>query len=719
MSKSKPPRALALLALLVCGVAAARGAQDPPPRPVVPTPAPELKAPADEHARRLETFEIVWRTVKEQHFDPTFGGLDWDAVRAEFAPRVERARTDRELHVLLQQMINRIGQSHFVIIPPESIPEVPADGDDADEEGDEGDVAAADKPPRKGLAVTEQLTHGVGLDFRLIDDAAVVTRVEPASPAERAGLRTGFVLRAIDGVPVRRLLAEFRRESVYQPVISHQLPAEIITTYLNGMAGTTVRVTFLDARERPRTVTLTRERLKGEMSPAFLSLPSQFVEFESRTLRRGIGYVRFNLFVPPVLEKFCAAMRSMRDAPGVVIDLRGNRGGVLGLLYGMGGLLVSSPTSLGTLRARTGAMELRAYPQARPYEGQVVIIVDGETLSAAEVFAAGLQDAGRAVVVGQLSAGETLPSLAKELPTGAILQYAFADFKTPYGRRLEGAGVVPNVEVYLDRGSLLRGRDPQLEAAIETVFVRAPGEEWAVRPGAKADDEDAPPPPPKPAAAEKREETAAAPDAQVEEILDRYAKAVGGREAWARVSSRVSRGKFEGEFAGGKVVGEVEILEKAPNKWVAFITVPGVGVMRRGYTGDYGYEQVPMFGSRRLEGDELEEERLAADFYGPVDLKRLYTKMAYAGKDKVGGADAFVVYAVPARGPLTRLYFDTHTGLLLRRNDTYFEDYREVDGLLLPFTVRAGPGTFRLTEVRHNVAFDDTRLLEQKDCLTQ
>src|SRR3712207_7866987 len=59
-----------------------------------------------------------------------------------------------------------------------------------------------------------------------------------------------------------------------------------------------------------------------------------FRSFESARLRGRIGYVRFNMFAAPMLEKFCAALRSMQDAPGLVLDLRGNRGGLLGLVYG-------------------------------------------------------------------------------------------------------------------------------------------------------------------------------------------------------------------------------------------------------------------------------------------------------------------------------------------------------------------------------------------------
>ncbi len=72
--------------------------------------------------RRAETLRVVWQTVKDEHFDPTFGGVDWDAVRLRFAPLAAHATSDAALHRLLQEMLNELKQSHFQIVPPESIP---------------------------------------------------------------------------------------------------------------------------------------------------------------------------------------------------------------------------------------------------------------------------------------------------------------------------------------------------------------------------------------------------------------------------------------------------------------------------------------------------------------------------------------------------------------------------------------------------------------------
>lgn len=703
--------------------------------------APPAAKAGEEARRRAETFEVVWQTVKENHFDPSFGGLDWDGVRAEFTPRVAAARSDRELHALLQQMLNRLGQSHFNIIPPEAIPLTDTEGLDEDgEEGAEGGAGGAEKPRARGSRhMADQLSYGVGIDLRILNGAALVTRVEPGSTAERAGLRVGHVLRGIDGRPLSAILRDIGLASLFEPAARHQIPAEIVVGYVNGPPGTSVRLSYLDARNRPRRAVVPRERLRGELLPTSGALPAQFVEFEARRMRGGLGYIRFNLFVVPVLDKFCAALRSMKDAPGVVIDLRGNRGGLLGLIYGMGGLLQARPTSFGVMRTRAGWHEIVVTPQRSAYGGQVVVLIDGETQSAGEIFAGGLQAAGRAVVVGQRSAGATLPSAAKELPTGAVLQYAFADFVTANGNRIEGSGVLPNITVALSRRGLLAGRDAQLEAALDTINTRE------VAPALAASN-----PPPAPAVtvagagagaaastALKAGETqtaeapaaaaggtAAAPKAsvvapEVEPILMRYEEAVGGQARFEKLSSRVSKGKIAGAYAGMKVGGTVELLERSPDRYLALVGVDGLGLVRRGYTGAYGYLQIPVSGYRELQGEELSALKLEARAGWAADLRRLYASMSLKGREEVGGAEAYVVEAKPAEGAAVTLYFDARTGLLVRRDRTYFEDYREVDGVRLPFRIRDDFTVITLEEVKHNLPLEDARFLEEKNCFTQ
>jgi carboxyl-terminal processing protease len=393
---------------------------------------------------RQESFNIVWRTVKEKHFDPTFGGVDWDSVREKYAPKVASAKSDMEFYGLLQQMLGELRQSHFAIIPPGAFIE---------------DETSA---PSNGTA---------GIDLKVIDGLAVITRIEPDSGAARAGLRTGFVIKQIDETTVEKAVERLSKSKESSALIQLRI-ARMLLARLNGKADTSVRVVYLDGKDQVHEAQITRTLLKGEIAPGFANFPPHYTEFEARRLEGGIGYIRFNIFALPLMQKIRPAIRSMSDAPGIIIDLRGNPGGFGGMSNGMAGLMETKQTSLGRMRMRTGYMNFAVYPQKNPFGGKVVILIDGGSASTSEIFAAGMQEIGRATVVGERSAGAALPSVFQKLPTGALFQYAFADFKTPKGTLIEGRGVTPDIEVKLSRAGLLMGRDSQLEAAI--VHIQKP-----------------------------------------------------------------------------------------------------------------------------------------------------------------------------------------------------------------------------------------------------
>jgi len=398
-------------------------------------------------AVRQQTFDIVWRTVKEKHFDPAMVGVEWDKARETYASRAASVKSDRELYLLLQEMLGLLRQSHFNIIPPESI--TPEDQ-------------------------TEPSSGGVGVDLRLIGGAAVITRVDPDSSASRAGLRPGFLIKQVGDKPVDEILAAFAKSAERAEIKKLYMTRRVLGA-INGDPDTAVKIVYLDDKNQPRETTLMRERLKGELSPKFGNFPPQYTEFEAKRIAYGsgasgyIGYIRFNIFTTPVIEKLKAAMAGFSDADGMIFDLRGNPGGIGAIAITIAGRICDKQGSLGTMKTRAGELKFPVFPQANPYAGPVAVLIDGMSASTSEVFSSGIQEMGRAVIVGERSAGAALPSYIQKLPTGALFQFAIADFKTPKGVLVEGRGVIPDVEVKYDRASLLTGRGAQLGAAVEQI----------------------------------------------------------------------------------------------------------------------------------------------------------------------------------------------------------------------------------------------------------
>lgn len=204
----------------------------------------------------------------------------------------------------------------------------------------------------------------------------------------------------------------------------------------------------------------------------------------------------------------------------------------------------------------------------------------------------------------------------------------------------------------------------------------------------------------------------------VEQVLAKYVQAMGGGPAHQKLTTRVAKGEWENVTRGVRF--PIEFYSKAPNKRVEILDAPeNRGFTGRGYDGTAGWSMnMTETGLRQLEGAELAMMQRESDFYRAIKLERLYQRLTVSGKDRINGREVFVVEAVPETGNSEKLYFDVETGLLSRRDvvygttpvQHYYEDYREVDGIKLPFVLRSeGPVRVitRLTEIKHNVPIDD------------
>ena len=168
------------------------------------------------------------------------------------------------------------------------------------------------------------------------------------------------------------------------------------------------------------------------------------------------------------------SLETFRNRKGIVIDIRGNTGGLMPMIQGIVGWFVSEPARLGELTMRGTDLKLFANPRPWQYEGKVAVLTDEMSISAAELFAAAMQDLGIARLFGNRTAGLALPAAMSKLPNGDGFLYVVADYHTAAGKRLEQSGVTPNVVVELSREELYRDSDPVLSAALD--WIRAPAD---------------------------------------------------------------------------------------------------------------------------------------------------------------------------------------------------------------------------------------------------
>jgi len=114
---------------------------------------------------RRQSFEKVWTTINEKHYDPTFGGVDWKKMREIYEPKALAAKSDAEFHGVLNRMLGELKLSHFNVIPRNA-----------------------------GIETVNSGRGIIGIELKMIDGKAVVNRVEKDSTAEKAGLKPGFII---------------------------------------------------------------------------------------------------------------------------------------------------------------------------------------------------------------------------------------------------------------------------------------------------------------------------------------------------------------------------------------------------------------------------------------------------------------------------------------------------------------------------------------------
>lgn len=401
----------------------------------------------EQRQKNLDSFEAVWQTVRDTHYDPKLGGVNWQAVRDEMRPRVERAESTFEARRVMNEMLDRLGHSHVGVLP-----------------------ASLYEDARKGKAGQAS----PGFDVRVVNGEILVTQVSAGLPADKAGVRPGWLVRTIDGKDLAATLQMIRKAVKKTAEVAIE-QAFAVKGMLRGDEGETVTVGFLDGAGKEVSVKMNRAMPRGNRV-VFGNLPPVYVHFESRKLDGDIGYFYFSDFLDParVLKGFTDTVRQNEKSEGFILDLRGNPGGLIVMAQGIGGWFVDQPNlKLGTMISRKKSDHLILNPRDITYRGPLAILVDECSASSSEFLAGGLQDLKRARIFGRPTPGAALPSNLLRLSNGDRLMYVVADYVSANGKRLEGNGVQPDEVVPIDRNALLQGRDAVLDAATQWIRTQA------------------------------------------------------------------------------------------------------------------------------------------------------------------------------------------------------------------------------------------------------
>ena len=422
----------------------------------------EAEPPADDWTgtpeQKVMGLATIWAEAK--YAFPSFEqlpGLDWDQSFQEFIPRVIAAEDRDEYYWTLMEFAGLLEDGHTIVLPPWEYfrPDY-------------------DNPP---------------LEVQVVDGSFVVARLADTPEIATAGLAVGDEILAIDGVDTRTYFEDSVNR--YYPRGSAHANDAVNTVYaLRGPAGSSVDLRILDASGEERDATLTRDWMvpgAGPFFPRILLALMADPAMEITALDGGAVLIRINHFEDPAMgDQFLEFIDGLDESEvaGLIFDLRFCMGGRGDIAEKMIGALIDEPVSSPLWRypryvaaeaswgrpPEPGEASNTIHPRdGRRYLGPVVALTSGVTSSTAKDLPISLRAAGRAVLVGENTAGSAGNALERALPGGGTFQMATFRAYLPDGGEYVGIGAAPDIAVAPTREDIRNGVDPALAAALDVL----------------------------------------------------------------------------------------------------------------------------------------------------------------------------------------------------------------------------------------------------------
>ncbi len=386
---------------------------------------------------RTQSFNNLCKAIERTYpyFDEK--NIKWETIVKEFEPRVISAKTDEEFTLIIAEMMTNLEDAHTQLQSPVN---------------------------EKPVFATLKSVGGIPV----VDMAG--------RSAQAAGLSSGMVLLAVDGVPVEQAIEltplDFENAATEQ--------AQRIRKMKNLLAlqenENTIMVSVLDQEGKQKDILITKlPPVSGNNEPVF---PSELPAVMWEKLDNNIGLIHvsrlWNANGEDIIQQFDTALAALMDTDGLVLDLRGNGGGNSIFADQIAGRFLTEPFVYGyeeyPVRLYSHAFRNKTsylvQPRGEIYQGKLVILTDEYVMSSAEWLVGALKDSGRAVTVGRTTSGSTGNPIRFYLPGGGWVRYSTAAFYRPDGSLVEGIGYAPDVAVPWTVEAYLTGIDPDLNAAL-------------------------------------------------------------------------------------------------------------------------------------------------------------------------------------------------------------------------------------------------------------
>jgi carboxyl-terminal processing protease len=389
-----------------------------------------IKLSAAKDSQYLATLNEVWQEVNDNFFDPKFNGIDWNAKRKEYENQIKPAQSLEEASVVINQMLSELKTSHtrfYSKLEPAYYQLLGIFNN-----------GSFSQELRKIFPDGKLEYTGIGIFTKDVNGKTFINAILDGSPAAKAGIKVGDEVLTVDGKP-------------YQPIQSFMEKADREVKI--GIQRT------LDSKSLEEITVIPK---KLNPNTLFLDAMRESVKVVERNNQK-IGYVHIWSYAGEQYQKQLVeeiAFGKLKDADSLILDLRDGWGGAQPNYLNIFTEKVPVLTSIPRDRRR----RVIDYQWRKP----VVMLVNNGSRSGKEILAYGFKKYGIGKVIGTKTAGAVVGGSAFLLEDGNLLYLAVVDVLID-GERLEGKGVIPDIEVPFTL-EYAQGKDPQVERAIEVLL---------------------------------------------------------------------------------------------------------------------------------------------------------------------------------------------------------------------------------------------------------
>jgi C-terminal processing protease CtpA/Prc len=399
---------------------------------------------------RLENFDILAEAIDKNYSFFMHKNIDWPDVTARYRQKVEAATTNNEFYLLLYKFVRELNDFHSWLCNYDHAPEIGR--------------------------------FSPQMNTRLIEGKCVVTHVEQGSEAQQNGFSSGCVIVGVDGLNVEKRVEKIKPiMHVYssQRCFMEQAHRRI----LDGKENSYVSIKFITSDGLTKITKLKRVRSKDEeiIQPDFVVNKGKFIWHGIHS--SGYGYIRIISFSgrEELADEFDLALESMKNTPGLMIDVRENLGGFGTAQQRIIGRFITSRTKVNVAYTKNGpghedfAMhETYFEPTGNwQYTKPLALLINVITGSASDLFTCSLISTGRPITVGTTTHGNSTGTCVYVLlPCNLVVRVSAGYICDVNGRIIEGNGNAPDIHVEPTIADILNGTDPVIEAAVKELQNR-------------------------------------------------------------------------------------------------------------------------------------------------------------------------------------------------------------------------------------------------------